>query len=90
MEEPSWLRLQSNEASRHISITYVSDDNWVGRGYIAMELGDDTCVVYDVDDGNFDYISLNRIYRLGVDHAAVPAFSTKMGIAGIKPRTGAK
>ena len=54
-----------------------------------MELGDDTCVVYDVDDGTFDYISLNRISRLGVDQTAVPAFSTKMGIAGIKPRTGA-
>ena len=32
VEEPSWLRLQSNDASRYMPIAYVSDDDWVGRG----------------------------------------------------------
>ena len=83
VEEPSRLRLRLNDTSRPIPIAYVSDDDWVGRGYIAVKLGDDTCVVYDTDDGTFDYVSLDKIYRLGVDHAAVPAFCTKMGIAGV-------
>ena len=89
LERPSWLRLLVNDTSRHIPIAYVSDDDYVGRGYIAVELANDICVVYDVDDGTFDYVSLKNIFGLGVDHAAIPAFCTKLGIAGVKPRTGA-
>ena len=89
VEEPSWLRLRLNNASRHIPIAYINDDDWVGRFYIAVELLDDTCVVYDADEGTFDYIGLDRIYRLGVDHAAVPAFCSRMAIAGVKPMTWA-
>ena len=89
LERPSWLRVRASDASRYIPIAYVSDDDYVGRGYIAVELVDDVCVVYDVDDGTFDYVNLSNIFRLGIDHAATPAFCTKMGIAGVKPKTGA-
>ena len=88
LERPSWLRIQASDASRYVPIAYVSDDNHVGRGYIAVELVDEVCVAYDVDDGTFDYVNLSNIFRLGIDHAAIPAFCTKMGIAGVKPRTG--
>ena len=54
-----------------------------------MELADDACIVYDVDDGTFEYISLNKMYRLGVDQAAVPAFCSRMTVVGVKPRAGA-
>ena len=67
----------------------MSDDDYLGRGYVAVELVNDICVVYDVDDGTFDYVNLSNIFRLGIDHAAIPAFCTRMCIAGVKPRTGA-
>ena len=66
----------------------MSDDDHVGRGYIAVELVDEVCVTYDVDDGTFDYVNLSNIFRLGIDHAAIPAFCTKMGVAGVRPGTG--
>ena len=57
LEWPSWLRIRASDASRHIPIAYVSDDNYVGRGYVAVELVNDICIVYEVDDGTFNYVN---------------------------------
>ena len=53
-EKPDWLK--DMDISRHIPVAYVSDDDWVGRDYVAVEIADDDCVVYDPDDGSFDFI----------------------------------
>ena len=51
-----------------------------------MELADDHCVVYNADDGSFDFIENNNLFRLGIDHASIPAFSSKFAVAGVRPR----
>ena len=84
--KPSWLRLQGADISRYIPVAYVSDDDWIGRGYLAVEMADDHCVVHDPDDGSFDFIKIANLFRLGVDHASIPAFSSKFAVAGVRPK----
>ena len=67
-------------------MAYVGEDDWIGRGYVAMELVDDQCVIYDADDGSFDFVNIGNIFRLGFDHASVPAFCSRMALAGVRPR----
>ena len=85
-EKPDWLRLRDVYISRHIPVAYVSDDDWVGRGYVAVEMADDDCVVYDPDDGSFDFVKTANRFRLGIDHASIPYFSYKLAVAGVRPR----
>ena len=84
--KPGWLRLQCADASRHIPVVYVSNDDWIGRGYVAMELANNHCVVYDADDGSLDFINNNNLFRLGIDQTSVPAFSSKFAVAGVRPK----
>ena len=86
--KPLWLKLRDEDISRHIPVAYISEDDWIGRGYITMELADNQCVIHDPDDGSFDFIDVGNIFRLGVDHASVPAFSSRMAVAGVRPRDG--
>ena len=44
-EDPSWLKLTPESASRQISIAYINSDNWVGRGYLIVELADDQGII---------------------------------------------
>ena len=84
--KPGWLRLQGADISRHIPVAYVSDDDWIGRRYVAVEMTVDHCVVYDPDDGSFDFIKTVNLFRLGIDHALIPAFSSKFAVAGVGPK----
>ena len=84
--KPNWLRLRDSDLSRHIPVAYISRDDWIGRGYVAMELADNQCVIYDADDGSFDFIDVDNLFRLGIDHASVPAFCSRMALAGVRPR----
>ena len=86
MAKPDWLRLRSADFSRHIPVAYIDRDDWIGRGYVAMELADNQCVLYDADDGSFDFIVVGSVFRLGVDHASVPAFCSRVAVAGVRPR----
>ena len=75
------------DISRHIPVAYVSDDDWVGRGYVAVEMADDDCVAYDPDDGSFDFVKTVNLFRRGIDHVSIPAFSSKLAVAGVRPRS---
>ena len=86
--KPDWLRLRDSDISRHIPVAYIGGDDWIGRGYVAMELADDPCVIYDADDGYFDFIDVSSVFRLGVDHASVPAFCSRVAVAGVRHRGG--
>ena len=86
--KPEWLRLKDMDISRHIPVAYVSDDDWVGRGYVAVEMANDDCVIYDPHDGSFDFVKTENLFRLGIDHALIPAFSSKLAVAGVRPRSG--
>ena len=81
-EKPDWLRLRDMHISRHIPVNYIREDDWIGRGYVAMEPVDDQCVVY----GSFDFVHTRNLFRLGIDQAAVPAFCSKLAVAGVRPR----
>ena len=86
--KPEWLGLKEMDISRHIPVAYISDDDWVGRGYVAVEMANDDCVIYDPDDGSFDFVKTGSLFRLGIDHASIPAFSSKLAMAGVRPRSG--
>ena len=85
-EKPDWLRLRDMHISRHIPVAYISEDDWIDRGYVATELADDQCVVYDADDGSFDFVHTRNLFRLGIDQASVPAFCSKLAVTGVRPR----
>ena len=85
LNEPGWLRLEPADVSRHIPIFYVRDSDWMGRGYIDIELADGECIVYDFDDGSLDYTKLESVYRVGTDHASIPTLCFKSALAGLKP-----
>ena len=65
MEKPDWLKLRGADAYKHIPIAYVSDNDWVERGYVTMELADDKCVVYDAEDGSFDFVNISNMWSHG-------------------------
>ena len=67
-------------------MAYISEDDWVGRGYVAVEMADDHCIVCDPDDGSFDFMKTVNLFRLGIDLASIPAFSSKFAVAVVRPR----
>ena len=87
-ERPEWLRLQGADASRHIPVAYISEEDWIGRGYVTMELADDQCIICDADDGSFDFTHIGNVFPLGIDHASVLAFCSRVIVAGVQPRAG--
>ena len=46
------------------------------------------CIIYDADDGSFDITHMANVFSLCIEHASVPAFCSRVAVAGVWPRAG--
>ena len=55
------------------------------RGYIIIYETSPELVVFNVDEGIYLEVNLEKVFYLGKDHARIPAFAIQCAVQGVKP-----
>ena len=68
-EAPPWLRIRAEDAHTMTPIAYLDSEHQTGRGYIIIHETSSELVIFDVDEGIYLEVNLEKVFYLGKDHA---------------------